>query len=160
MSAPTLKSKVPNVGTTIFTVMSQMALDYGAINLSQGFPDYDGPALLRDRLKYYTDTGHNQYAPLAGIPALRQQIARKVERFYGRSVDPDTEVTVTPGATEAIYCAVNAVVHSGDEVIMFDPVYDTYDPAAGRFIWRSSDRTIASIGTSSNARSANVRGRS
>ena len=129
MSAPTLKSKLPNVGTTIFAVMSQMALDYGAINLSQGFPDYDGPALLRDRLKYYTDTGHNQYAPLAGIPALRLQIARKVARFYGRSVDPDTEVTVTPGATEAIYCAVNAVVHSGDEVIMFDPVYDTYDPA-------------------------------
>jgi methionine transaminase len=127
--APTLKSKLPNVGTTIFTVMSQMAHDYGAINLSQGYPDYDGPALLLDRLKYYTDTGHNQYAPMAGVPALRQQIARKVERFYGHRVDPDTEVTVTPGATEALYCAVNAVVHRGDEVIMFDPVYDTYDPA-------------------------------
>ena len=109
--------------------MSQMAADYDAINLSQGYPDYDGPALLRERLKYYTDSGHNQYAPLAGIPALRQQIASKVERFYGRLVDPDTEVTVTPGATEALYCAVHAVVHRGDEVIMFDPVYDTYDPA-------------------------------
>ena len=126
---PALISKLPNVGTTIFTVMSQMAQDYGAINLSQGYPDYDGPALLRERLKYYTDTGHNQYAPLAGILALRQQIAAKVERFYGRTVDPDTDVTVTPGATEAIYCAVHAVVHRGDEVIMFDPVYDTYDPA-------------------------------
>jgi len=128
-SSPALLSKLPNVGTTIFTVMSQMALDYNAINLSQGYPDYDGPELLKERLKHHVEAGHNQYAPLAGVPALRREIARKIERYYGAGVDPDSEVTVTPGATEAIYCAVHAVVHRDDEVIMFDPVYDTYDPA-------------------------------
>lgn len=126
---PVLQSKLPDVGTTIFTVMSQMALDYQAINLSQGYPDYNGPQLLLERLQYYVGAGYNQYAPLAGVPALRTQIAHKVARFYGRTVDADREVTVTPGATEAIYCAVTAVVHPGDEVIMFDPVYDCYDPS-------------------------------
>ena len=128
-SSPKLSSKLPNVGTTIFTVMSQMALDYDAINLSQGYPDYDGPDFLKERLKHHVDIGHNQYAPLAGVPVLRRAIAGKIERCYGVDVDPDSEVTVTPGATEAIYCAVHAVVHRDDEVIMFDPVYDTYDPA-------------------------------
>jgi len=127
--APRLHSKLPDVGTTIFTVMSQMALDHGAINLSQGYPDYDGPALLKERLAWHVEHGHNQYAPLAGVPALREQIAAKVARCYGRGVDPAQEITVTPGATEAIYCAVTAVVRPGDEVIMFDPVYDCYDPA-------------------------------
>ncbi len=126
---PALISKLPDVGTTIFTVMSQMAHDYQAINLSQGYPDYDGPALLTERLAWYVTNGYNQYAPLAGVPALREQIARKIERFYGRRVDAATEITVTPGATEAIYCAVTACVRPGDEVIMFDPVYDCYDPA-------------------------------
>lgn len=124
-----ITSKLPDVGTTIFTVMSQMAREAGAINLSQGYPDYDGPARLRERLQHYVDAGFNQYAPLAGVPELRREIARKVERFYGRTTDPDTEVTVTPGATEALFCAVHAVVHPGDEVILFDPVYDCYDPA-------------------------------
>ncbi len=126
---PRLDSKLPDVGTTIFTVMSQMAHDHGAINLSQGYPDYDGPAVLRERLQHYAGNGYNQYAPLAGVPALRTQIAAKVARCYGRDIDADTEVTVTPGATEAIYCAVTAVVRPGDEVILFDPVYDCYDPA-------------------------------
>lgn len=124
-----LDSKLPDVGTTIFTIMSQMATDHDAINLSQGYPDYDGPAALLERLTWYATHGYNQYAPLAGIPALREQCAAKVERFYQRTTDADTEVTVTPGATEAIYCAVTAVIRPGDEVIMFDPVYDCYDPA-------------------------------
>lgn len=124
-----IDSKLPDVGTTIFTVMSQMARDAGAINLSQGYPDYDGPEALRERLRHYVNAGCNQYAPLAGVPELRGEIARKVERFYGRPTDPDTEVTVTPGATEALFCAVHAIVRPGDEVLMFDPVYDCYDPA-------------------------------
>jgi len=128
-AAPRLDSKLPDVGTTIFTVMSQMALDHGAINLSQGFPDYDGPPALIERLQHYATHGYNQYAPLAGVPALRVAIADKVRRCYGVAVDADTEVTVTPGATEAIYCAITAVVRPGDEVILFDPVYDCYDPA-------------------------------
>lgn len=126
---PAPNSKLPDVGTTIFTVMSQMAHDHQAINLSQGYPDYDGPDALLDRLAYYVHNSHNQYAPLAGVPALRTQIARKIERCYEHATDADAEVTVTPGATEAIYCAVTAVVQPGDEVIMFDPVYDCYDPA-------------------------------
>lgn len=128
-STPRLISKLPDVGTTIFTIMSQMAADHGAINLSQGYPDYDGPAALTERLAWYTTHGHNQYAPLAGIAPLRAQVAAKVERFYDHRIDADTQVTVTPGATEAIFCAVHAVVRPGDEVIMFDPVYDSYDPA-------------------------------
>ena len=128
-TTPRLESKLPEVGTTIFTVMSQMAADHRAINLSQGYPDYDGPAELTERLAYYTTHGYNQYAPLAGVPALRQQVAAKVDRFYAHRIDADTQVTVTPGATEALFCAVHAVVRPGDEVIMFDPVYDCYDPA-------------------------------
>jgi len=128
-ATPRLDSKLPHVGTTIFTVMSQMAHDFGAINLSQGYPDYDGPPALIERLQHYAGHGFNQYAPLAGVPALRAEIARKVERCYGLTIDMATDVTVTPGATEAIYCAVTAVVRAGDEVIMFDPVYDCYDPA-------------------------------
>jgi len=124
-----LKSKLPSAGTTIFTVMSRMAAEHGAINLSQGFPDFDGPQALRDRLTWHLNNGHNQYAPLAGVPDLRQQIAAKIHALYGRAVNPDTEVTITPGATEAIFCAVTAVVHPGDEVIVFDPCYDTYEPS-------------------------------
>lgn len=128
-TTPRLESKLPDVGTTIFTTMSQMAHDHRAINLSQGYPDYDGPPALTERLAYYTTHGYNQYAPLAGVPALRQQVAAKVERFYDHAIDADTQITITPGATEAIFCAVHAVVRPGDEVIMFDPVYDCYDPA-------------------------------
>ena len=128
-AAPRLDSKLPDVGTTIFTVMSQMALDHGAINLSQGYPDYDGPPALIERLQHYAGQGYNQYAPLAGVPALRHAIAAKIARCYGVVIDADAEVTVTPGATEAIYCAITAAVRPGDEVILFDPVYDCYDPA-------------------------------
>ena len=124
-----LKSKLPGAGTTIFTVMSRLALEHGAINLSQGFPDFDGPPRLRERVTWHLEHGHNQYAPMAGVPELCEQIAHKVHTLYGRVVDPQGEVTVTPGATEAIYCAVTAVVHSGDEAIIFDPAYDTYAPA-------------------------------
>ena len=124
-----LKSKLPGAGTTIFTVMSRMALEHDAINLSQGFPDFDGPPLLRERVTWHLEHGHNQYAPMAGVPELCEQIAHKVHTLYGRVVDPQREVTVTPGATEAIYCAVTAVVHPGDEAIIFDPAYDTYAPA-------------------------------
>jgi len=129
MKAPTIASKLPHVGTTIFTVMSQMAADHGAINLSQGFPDYDGPAALKEAVKRHIDGGRNQYPPMAGVPALREAVAAKVLEYYGARVDPDTEVTITPGATEAIYCAVMAVVQRGDEVILFDPAYDSYEPA-------------------------------
>ena len=124
-----LVSKLPHVGTTIFTVMSQMAAEHGAINLSQGFPDYDGPAALKDSVKKHIDGGFNQYPPMAGVQPLREAVAAKVLDCYGAKVSPDTEVTITPGATEAIYCAVMAVVRAGDEVILFDPAYDSYEPA-------------------------------
>ncbi len=124
-----LRNKLPGKGTTIFTVMSKMAQDEGAINLSQGLPDFDGPQALRERVAHHMAHGHNQYAPLAGVMGLRQQIAAKVLDLYGCHIDPDSEVTVTPGATEAIFCAITAVVHPGDEVIVFDPAYDTYEPS-------------------------------
>lgn len=122
------ESKLPGFGTTIFTVMSGLAAEHGAINLSQGFPDFDGPQALRDRVAWHMDHGHNQYAPLAGVPGLRQAIAAKVAALYGAQVDPERQVVVTPGATEAIFCAITSVVHPGDEVIVLDPAYDTYDP--------------------------------
>lgn len=109
--------------------MSALAAEHGAINLSQGFPDYDGPAVLKERVKHYLDRGFNQYPPMAGVLSLREAIAAKVRRCYGAVVSPETEVTVTPGATEAIYCAVMAIARTGDEVIMFDPAYDSYEPA-------------------------------
>ena len=124
-----LRSKLPNVGTTIFTVMSKLAADHGAINLSQGFPDFDGPRELLDRVAFHLNHGRNQYAPMAGVPELREQIAGKVASLYGHRADPDTEVTVTAGATEAIFCAVTAVVRPGDEVVVLDPAYDSYEPA-------------------------------
>lgn len=123
-----LRNKLPGKGTTIFTIMSKMALEHGAINLSQGFPDFDGPRALRERVAYHMDHGHNQYAPLAGVPGLREQIADKVLDLYDHEIDPDSEIAVTPGATEALFCAVSAVVHPGDEVIVFDPAYDCYEP--------------------------------
>ena len=124
-----LPSKLPNVGTTIFTVMSKLAADLGAINLSQGFPDFDCDPALVDAVAAYMRSGRNQYAPMQGVPALRQAIANKYRELYGATYDPDTEVTVTSGGTEAIFDAVAAVVHPGDEVIVFEPVYDSYVPA-------------------------------
>ncbi len=122
-------SKLPDVGTTIFTVMSRLAAEHDAINLSQGFPDFPAPAGLLDRVGHHLRAGHNQYAPMSGLPALREQIARKTLALYGRPVDPETEVTVTSGATEALFCAIEAVVQAGDEVLCLDPAYDSYDPA-------------------------------
>ena len=125
----TLTSKLPTVGTTIFTVMSKLAADLGAINLSQGFPDFDcDPALVEAVAKHMRE-GRNQYAPMQGVPALRQAIAVKFNDLYSAAYDPETEVTVTSCGTEAIFDAVAAVVHPGDEVIVFEPVYDSYVPA-------------------------------
>jgi len=124
-----LVSKLPDKGTTIFTVMSKLAADHEAINLSQGFPDFEAPAALLERVAHYTAAGFNQYAPMSGVPGLKEQIAVKVADLYGRTVNPETEITVTPGATEALFCAVSATIHPGDEAIVFDPAYDTYEPA-------------------------------
>lgn len=124
-----LHSKLPHVGTTIFTVMSNRAQEYGAINLAQGFPDYDPPVLLRELLTHHVETGRNQYAPMTGVAELRQQIARRLDACYGRLPDVDREITITLGATEAVFSAVQALVHPGDEVILFDPAYDSYAPA-------------------------------
>ncbi len=124
-----LVSKLPNVGTTIFTVMSELARTHGAINLSQGFPDFDAPAALLDRVQHYLRSGHNQYAPMMGASSLRAALANKVRSCYGLAVDAEQEITVTSGATEALFCAITAVVQPRDEVIVFDPVYDSYEPA-------------------------------
>jgi methionine aminotransferase len=124
-----VRSKLPNVGTTIFTVMSKLAADLGAINLSQGFPDFDCDPELVKAVARHMGEGRNQYAPMQGVPALREAIAAKFESLYGAAYDPDTEVTVTSGGTEAIFDAVAAIVHPGDEVIVFEPCYDSYVPA-------------------------------
>lgn len=124
-----LTSKLPRVGTTIFTEMNQLAMAHGAMNLGQGFPDFDGPQLLRDALTEAMATGRNQYAPMAGLPALGEQIALKVAALYGRKIDPETDITITSGGTEALFAAIAAVVGPGDEVIILDPCYDCYDPA-------------------------------
>ena len=124
-----MKSKLPSVTTTVFTVMSRMAAEHGAINLSQGYPDFDCPQRLRELVAERLNGGCNQYPPMAGVMELRQRIAEKVAAHYGCRPDPETEITVTSGATEAIFDAVQAVVHPGDEVIVFDPAYDSYEPA-------------------------------
>jgi methionine aminotransferase len=122
-------TKLPKVGTTIFTVMSQLAAEHQAVNLGQGFPDFDVPEFLVDALARAMREGRNQYAPMAGIPALRQAIAAKTLRCYGRKVDADSEITVTSGASEAIFDAVLAVVRPGEDVVVLDPCYDCYEPA-------------------------------
>lgn len=124
-----IRSKLPHVGTTIFTVMTNRARELGAINLAQGFPDYDAPAKLKDLLAYHVAAGHNQYAPMIGVPELREQIALKLGASYGRMLNIDSEITITLGATEAIFSAVAALVHPGEEVILFDPSYDSYAPS-------------------------------
>ena len=120
-------SKQPQVQTTIFTKMSQLALEEGALNLSQGFPGFDCSEELQELLKFYSK-GFNQYAPMMGVPALRNSIAEKTKAFYGLELDANSEVTVVSGATEALFAAVHCCVSPGDEVIMFDPSYDAYDP--------------------------------
>jgi methionine aminotransferase len=123
------QTKLPKVGTTIFTVMSQLAAEHGAVNLGQGFPDFPVPARLVEELDRAMRAGHNQYPPMTGVAALRKAIAGKSLRVYGAEVDPDTEITVTSGATEALFDAIHAVVRPGEEVIVLDPAYDSYEPA-------------------------------
>ena len=125
----TFPSKLPDVGTTIFTVMSRRARELGALNLGQGFPDYDIDPRLQELTAAAMSQGFNQYAPMEGVIELREQIAKKLALSYGVTVNPESEVTVTCGATEAIYSAVQALVGPGDEAIVFDPSYDSYDPA-------------------------------
>ncbi len=124
-----LRSKLPLVGTTIFTTMSAMAAEYGAINLSQGYPDFSPPAALLDALSKALADGKNQYPPMIGIHELREQIQHKVLGMYRADVDLNTEITITSGATEALFVAIQASVQQGDEVIVLDPAYDAYDPA-------------------------------
>jgi methionine transaminase len=124
-----LHSKQPNIGTTIFTVMSKLATDCGALNLSQGFPSFDCSPKLTDLVNHYLKKGMNQYAPMTGIQPLREVIAQKISDLYQVNYHPDTEVTITTGATEALYAAITAVVHQGDEVILLEPCYDSYAPA-------------------------------
>jgi methionine aminotransferase len=124
-----IQSKLPGVGTTIFSVMSKLADEYKAINLSQGFPDYPCDPKLISEVTKAMEKGFNQYAPMPGLPVLRQLIAEKVYNLYGASYDPDTEVTVTAGGTQAIFTALSTCINPGDEVIIFEPAYDSYAPA-------------------------------
>jgi methionine aminotransferase len=128
-----LNSKLPHVGTTIFTVMSKLAQECGAINLSQGFPDFPIDEGLIELVEKAMRDGHNQYAPMSGLPSLRETIAAKVQRLYGFGFDPETEITVTAGGTQAIFTALSAVVLPGDEVIIVDPAYDCYAPTVELF---------------------------
>lgn len=123
------ESKLPALGTTIFTQMSALAQQHQAINLSQGFPDFDGPRYLQERLAYHVAQGANQYAPMTGVQALREAVAEKTAALYGHQPDVNSDITVTAGATEALYAAITALVREGDEVICFDPSYDSYAPA-------------------------------
>ena len=122
-------SKLPHVGTTIFTVMSRLAAEHNAINLSQGFPDFDCAPELRSLLARHLNSGLNQYPPMAGIPALREAVAEKAQALYGARYDPEHEVTIVPGATYGIFTAVATWIHPGDEVILFEPAYDSYAPS-------------------------------
>ncbi len=123
-----IQSKLPAAGTTIFTVMSGLAQQHQAINLSQGFPDFDMPRELIDRVNEAMLRGQNQYAPMPGLMPLREMLAQKIETLYGVKVNPDTEITIAPGGTLAIYTAITTVVHPGDEVIVLEPAYDSYIP--------------------------------
>lgn len=124
-----MHSKLADVGLTIFSQMTQLARQHGALNLSQGFPDFPAPLALKEALTKHVMADANQYAPMTGLPALREQVAALIDRCYGASVCPENEITITPGATEAIFCAIQALVHPGDEVIVLDPCYDSYEPS-------------------------------
>ncbi len=125
---PALNSRLPKVGTTIFSVMSALAQQHGAVNLGQGFPDFDCDPALVDAVAGAMREGLNQYPPMAGVPVLRQRVADKIEALYGRRYDAETEITITAGATQAILTAILAVVHPGDEVVVLEPCYDSYAP--------------------------------
>lgn len=125
-----LDSKLPDVGTTIFTVMSKLAEQTGALNLGQGFPDFEPPAAFAEALHRHVKAGRNQYAPMAGVPRLSAAIARKLHEDYGVELDPETSITITDGATEGLFDTITTLVRPGDEVIVFDPCYDSYEPAA------------------------------
>ncbi len=125
---PAFPSKLPNVGTTIFTVMSALATEHKAVNLGQGFPDFECAPELVNAVTAAMQAGHNQYPPMTGVPALREAVARKIEALHGRAYNPNTEITITAGATQAIITAILAIVHAGDEVIVLDPCYDSYVP--------------------------------
>lgn len=122
-------SKLPHVGTTIFAVMSGLANECGAINLSQGFPNFDPPQGLRDLVTKYMNGGMNQYAPMPGVPALREALAAKIGTLYGMDIDPQAEITITAGGTQALFTAITALVLPGDEVILIEPAYDSYGPS-------------------------------
>jgi methionine aminotransferase len=124
-----IRSKLPEVGTTIFTVMSALAKEHDAINLSQGFPDYEIDQVLKDLVNYHVQAGRNQYAPMIGVEALRKQLTIKLEYLYDAKCDTQNEITITNGATEAIYSSIAALINPGDEVILFEPGYDSYRPA-------------------------------
>ncbi|PCJ49747.1 MAG: aminotransferase [Gammaproteobacteria bacterium] len=126
---PDIESKLPQVGTTIFATMSALAIKHNAINLAQGFPDFDGSAYLKERVCHYINNGANQYAPMPGVPVLNQAIADKIHLCYGTDVSPTEEITVTSGATQGLFAAIHAVIRLDDEAIVFDPAYDSYDPA-------------------------------
>ena len=128
MTTPTFPSKLPNVGTTIFTVMSALATEHQAVNLGQGFPDFECAPELVDAATRAMQAGHNQYPPMPGVPVLREAVARKIEALHGRAYNPGSEITITAGATQAIITAILAIVHPGDEVIVLDPCYDSYVP--------------------------------
>ncbi|MDR6153234.1 methionine aminotransferase [Acidovorax delafieldii] len=125
---PAFPSKLPNVGTTIFTVMSALATEHKAVNLGQGFPDFECAPELVNAVTAAMQAGHNQYPPMTGVPALREAVARKIEALHSRAYNPNTEITITAGATQAIITAILAIVHAGDEVIVLDPCYDSYVP--------------------------------
>ncbi|GAB3489081.1 pyridoxal phosphate-dependent aminotransferase [Curvibacter fontanus] len=127
-TTPALQSRLPAVGTTIFTVMSALATEKGAVNLGQGFPDFEGDPRLVDAVTQAMKGGLNQYPPMTGVPALREAIAKKVEAIYGHRYDANTEITITAGATQAILTIILAIVHPGDEVIVLEPCYDSYVP--------------------------------
>ena len=135
---PAVASRLPRVGTTIFSVMSALAQQHGAVNLGQGFPDFDCDPRLVDAVTRAMRAGHNQYPPMAGVPALREAIAAKIDTLYGHRYDAGDEITVTAGATQAILTAILAIVHAGDDVIVLEPAYDSYEPgivlAGGRAV--------------------------
>lgn len=124
-----LTSKLPSVGATIFSQMSALANQYNALNLSQGFPNFDCDPYLKQQVNYYLSQGFNQYSPMPGVPQLQLAIANVVSEHYGLSLDAAAQITVTSGATEALFVAIQTIVHPGDEVIVFDPAYDCYEPA-------------------------------